>query len=175
MDDFVSSVRGPSNETIYRCSRAKKHGDDPYLWTVDEAGRDRRYPEEGLAAELDLFTALRACFDEEATWIEYGVLEDRFMKRSPDKYKTLRGIYGSTLLDGARRYSVASYVTRHVLSKLEQWGELSYKELPATGKWTYTGNISYWTTVPPPVNDVVLTFEQYSGEQGAEAADEGRD
>jgi len=161
-DEFVTKARDPADLTIYICNRIRKHADEPYAWTVSEAGKDVRYPQEGLAFDLDLFTDLRECFDDEGVWIEYGVLEDRFRLRHPDKYQALREIYGSVLLDGPRRYSVASYLTRHVLSALERTGEIGYRYGPATGEWAYTGSISYWAVDPPSSNVPVLTYAVYS-------------
>jgi hypothetical protein len=103
-----------------------RHGDDPYMWTVNEAGKDVRLPQEGVAAEVDLYTDLEQCVDERGVWIEYGILEDRFSTRYPDKFRTLRELYGIVLLDGHRKYSVASYITSHVLSKLEALGSIEY-------------------------------------------------
>ena len=161
IDEFVTKARDPDGLPIYLCSRTRKHPDEPYAWTV-KAGKDVRYPQEGLAFDLDLFTDLKDCFDEQGVWIEYGVLEDRFRLRHPDKYQTLREIYGSVLLDGPRRYSVASYLTRHVLSALERSGEVGYRYDAATGAWTYTGSISFWAVDPPSSNMPVLTYARYS-------------
>ena len=66
------------------------------------------------------------------------------------------------MLDRPRRYSVASYLTRHVLSALERSGEVAYRYAPATGDWAYTGAISFWAVDPPPSDRPVLTFAEYS-------------
>jgi hypothetical protein len=161
IDDFVKVVKSPDGETVYACAREKKHVDSPYLWTVDESGKDQRYPVEGLAADLNLFDDLRKCFDPEDGWVEYGILESRFRERAQDNFESVRAIYGSVLLDGPRKYSVASYVSRHVLSKLADWGEIDYSEGPATGIWKYTGSIGYWAKRPAPPRDQALTFASF--------------
>jgi hypothetical protein len=163
IDDYVSFIRTPHDgKAIYMCSREGRHADSPYLWTVDEGGNERHYPEEGLAPELDLYSDFRRCFEEEGLWLEYGVLEDRFSRINPENFEVLRGIYGSVILDGARKYSMSSYITRHVLAKLEEWGELVYREGPATGEWAYNSRISYWALVPAPPNNRTLTYQRYS-------------
>lgn len=166
MDDYVETSKKPDGQTLFMCAREGKHDDQPYLWTVDEKGKDRQYPNEGLAAELDLFADLRACFETEDGWLEYGVLEERFRNRFPDHFQDLRAIYGSVLLDGPRRYSVASYISRHVLSKLVEWGELDWFEGEATGVWAYNGIISYWAVVPSPPREQRLSYEEFVRSSG---------
>lgn len=165
IDDYVTVTKMPEGQVLYACDRVKKHPDEPYLWTVDNAGRDERYPVEGLAADLNLFDDLRKCFDDGDAWLEYGIIEDRFRSRFPENFEAVRAVYGSVLLDGARRYSVASYLSRHVLSKLARWGELDYFEGPATGIWSYTGSIGYWAETPAPPRKNTATYAEYAASE----------
>lgn len=161
-DDDVQSAVLPSGETLYTCSRERKHSPDPYSWTCDDAGRARGYPQDGLAAQLNLFDDISKCFHDGDGWLEYGVIEDRFKALSPDKFETLRGIYGHTILDGPRKYSMSTYIARHVLSKLETLGELAWFEDQPTSIWkVHNSSISFWARTPAPPREQIQTYADY--------------
>lgn len=161
-DDDVQSAVLPSGETLYTCSRERRHFPDPYSWTFDEVGKVRGYPQEGLAAELNLFDDISKCFHFDDGWLEYGIIEDRFKASSPENFETLRAIYGHTILDGPRKYSMSTYIARHVLSKLESLGELAWFQGTPTGVWKeHNTDISYWARVPAPPRNQVQTYADY--------------
>jgi hypothetical protein len=158
IDDYLESGRMPSGEIIYIC-RSRRHPDEPYSWTYDDAGKARGYPQEGLAAELNLFEDISKCFDDGDGWLEYGVIEDRYHALNPEGFQALRDIYGNTLLDGPRNYSMSTYIARHVLSKLETLGELAWFEGKPTGAWKeHNSTISYWARTPAPPLDHLQTY-----------------
>lgn len=163
-DDDVRSVDLPSGETVYTCSRDRKHSPDPYSWTYDDAGTVRGYPQEGLAPDLNLFEGISKCFHDGDGWLEYGIIEERFRELNPESFETLRRIYGHTILDGPRKYSMSTYIARHVLSKLETLGELAWFQGKPTGVWrTHNTDISYWARTPSPPRDQVKTYAEYAG------------
>jgi hypothetical protein len=171
LDDYVRSAQLPTGETLYTCHFERKHPDEPYTWTYDEAGKARGYPQEGLAAELNLFEDISKCFHEGDGWLEYGIIEDRFKALSPEKFESLRGIYGHTILDGPRKYSMSTYIARHVLSKLESFGELAWFEGKPTSIWrVHNSSISFWARMPAPSRDQIQTYGDYFGSSGQSGA-----
>lgn len=161
-DDDVQSAVLPSGETLYTCSRERRHSPDPYSWTFDDVGKVRGYPQEGLAAELNLFDDISKCFHVDDGWLEYGIIEDRFKALNPEHFETLRAIYGHTILDGPRKYSMSTYIARHVLSKLESLGGLAWFQGTPTGVWKeHNTDISYWARVPAPPRSQVQTHADY--------------
>ncbi len=160
IDDAVQSTHLPSGETLFTCHSARRHPEDPYSWTYDERGIAQRYPQEGLAAELNLFDDISKCFHDGDAWLEYGIIEDRLKALNPDGFETLRSIYGHTILDGPRKYSMSTYIARHVLSKLESLGELAWFQGKPTGVWKlHNSDISYWAGTPAPPRDGTKTYE----------------
>ncbi|OHV56977.1 hypothetical protein BCD48_43540 [Pseudofrankia sp. BMG5.36] len=103
----------------------------------------------GLAKELDLGVELPAALAEyRGRWVEYGVLEHTYARRRPDDFARLVEIYGHTTI-AAKTYTSSSYLAGR-LGDLARHGKVVLRFGPATGRWDYNPEISWWTLSPTP-------------------------
>jgi hypothetical protein len=144
-DDDVEAVLG-TEQDLWRF--VCPHHDPPYFWTVPVSGDDHA-GREGVTAELGLYEDLLPCVQDAEPWVEYGIVEYRYMKAHPDIYfGKLMPLYGHRR-DGPRHFSLSVLIAK-ALGQLHREGLLALRAGKATGFWDYNGTISYWATVPPP-------------------------
>ena len=93
----------------------------------------------GVGEELGVYDDLLLCVHPEE-WVEYGVVEFRYADLSGRGYGELVRRYGHRSIQTAT-YSASAFLGR-ALSQLHQEGLLLSRWLPATGYWSYNGEIS---------------------------------
>lgn len=141
---FVSDEVGHS----FTCDRADHPTSGPYVW-------NRPVPPPpgveltGVAAELGLDVELPSALARYAgKWVEYGVVEHAYAHARPDDWRLLVRKYGHTAI-AASRYTVSAFLGG-VLGRLSKTGDVAFKWGPATGRWAYNTNISWWSLPPAP-------------------------
>jgi hypothetical protein len=103
----------------------------------------------GLAAELGLHTELPSVIaDFGGHWVEYGVVEQRYAERNPKDFAILVERYGHTAIAG-KSYTTSAFLA-HTLGDLSKYGSVLYHWGPATGRWRYNSQISWWAVPPEP-------------------------
>ena len=91
-------------------------------------------------------------------WVEYGVVEQRYAQRNPQDCAMLVERYGHTAIPG-KSYTTSAFLA-HTLGDLSKYGSVPYHWGPATGRWHYNSQISWWAVPPEP---------QWSAEKSWEA------
>lgn len=98
----------------------------------------------GLTAELGLFEELPAALAAyRGSWVEYGVLEAAFAAARPEDFALLVERYGHTAVK-AKRYTASAFLGR-ALGEMMRTGSLHCRFAPATGRWAYNQEISWWS------------------------------
>lgn len=112
----------------------------------------------GLTGELGLGTVLPALVATfPGTWIEYGVLEQAYATTHPEDFALLVETYGHTAI-AKKKYSVSAFIAR-ALGDLARAGAVLYHDGPATGRWSYNSNISWWAVTPTPSWEQRVSWE----------------
>lgn len=147
-DEDVAGVY-VSNEVgeVFRCGRTAGHPQPgPYEWL--KAPAEPELPEmSGLAAELGLAAALPAVLAGfQGRWVEYGVLEHAYAAAHPDDFEFLVDRYSHTAV-AATHYSASAFLAG-ALGVLHRRGEVLLRMAPATGRWHYNSQISWWAMAP---------------------------
>lgn len=145
----------------YTCQNVGCNGRE---WTATTRAAANR---EGEMAQLGLYDDLLACFDSnEHLWVEHGVVEHRFLLRSPATYfEVLLPRYGHTSLGPAKSMSTSLRIAM-ALSQLRHEGLLEYRTWKPTGFWAKNSTISYWAKPPAPPDDSRLTWAAYAESNG---------
>ena len=106
----------------------------------------------GLAAELGLDVELPSAIASYAgRWVEYGVVEHAYATANPGDFAALVDRYGHTAIAPAR-YTASAFIAA-TLGHLSRTGAVLYHSGPATGRWSYNGQISWWAIAPEPARD----------------------
>lgn len=150
-DEGVSPVRlaDELGTWQYTCDRPKGHpGGGPYTW-ISVPPPPPMPGLSGLAQELGLHLELPAALGEHrGRWVEYGVVEHTYARRNPDDFARLVEAYGHTAIR-AKSYTASAYLAR-TLGDLSRLGTVLYHSGPATGRWSYNSDISWWSLPPEP-------------------------
>lgn len=160
--DDVSYQRLPDHMLVYVCSGAHG-GDGPHTWTRSTKGlvAEDAAPE-GVTDEL--MEPLLRCLIPSEPFVEYGVVEYRFRGRFPDLFRAHvfdRGhvLTGKTVATASSvRFGVALY-------RLIRTGEVLSRHGPATGAWSYNGQVTYWA-IPPEPGDEPISWASYCAKIG---------
>lgn len=134
----------------YTCPRTKGHPTDgTYTW-LSVPTPPGLVGVTGLAADLGLHTELPSVIaDFRGHWVEYGVVERRYAERNPQDFATLVERYGHRSISQGREYTVSAFLAR-TLADLSRHGSVLYHPGPATGRWKYNEQISWWAVAPEP-------------------------
>lgn len=122
------------------------HGTDGYIWEPSPSMTGTSKRSEGIGAELDVWNKLLECFEDNADYVSYGEIEDRFFARHAEEASTLLHRYGHRWRDTKHRagqYSMSAYLALR-LRDLEKDDHLDLRWGPAEGPWKYNEVISYW-------------------------------
>ena len=146
-EDLVGTPAGEGT-LEFRCTRNGHPDPGPYSWLGAPAPSHVTEPG-GLAVEMGIPTELIAIIGgHRGKWIEYGVIEAEYAKRNPTDFATLVERYGHTAI-AAKNYTVSSFLGG-TLGQLGRNNEVIYHSGPATGRWSYNPEISWWTVAPEP-------------------------
>lgn len=149
-DEDVPGVRVNDDGTYeFTCPRTTSHPVvGTYTWMQAPEPPDLEGVS-GLAAELGLDTELPAAIAQyPGRWVEYGVVEHAYAHATPDDFARLVERYGHTAIVAAR-YTASAFLAA-TLGQLSRTGTVLYHPGPATGRWKYNGQISWWALAPEP-------------------------
>jgi hypothetical protein len=127
------------------CPRTDGHpiSGNTYTWLAAAPDSDASQGS-GLTAELGLFDELPAALGPyTGQWVEYGVLEAAYAMAQPKDFALLVERYGHTAVR-AKRYTASAFLGR-ALGELMRAGSLTLRFAPATGRWAYNHEISWWS------------------------------
>jgi hypothetical protein len=148
-EDVLGSPLGNDGSYVFVCELRRGHpAPGPYSWVQspeppDQAGIG------GLAEELRLDLELPAALGAyRGRWVEYGVLEATYAARNPSDFAQLVGRYGHTAIKPTR-YSASAFLA-FTLGRLSLDGSILFHIGPATGRWSYNGQIFWWALPPAP-------------------------
>ena len=149
-DEDVAGVRlNGEGAYVFTCDRPSGHPlSGAYTWMQGPEPPD--LPEiSGLAQELRLDVELPVATAKQAgRWVEYGVVEIAYAGARPDDFAALVDRYGHTAIK-ATRYSASSFIAA-TLGRLSRTGQVLFHWGPATGRWAYNSQISWWAVPPEP-------------------------
>lgn len=149
-DEDVAGVRINDEGTYeFTCPRRNGHRvEGPYTWMQAPEPPDLQAIS-GLAAELGLDVELPHVIGQHAgRWLEYGVVEHAYATANPRDFAALVERYGHTAI-AASRYTASAFLAA-TLGHLSRTGHVLYHSGPATGRWKYNGQISWWAVAPEP-------------------------
>lgn len=145
----------------FTCDRTRGHlHPGPYTWLHVPVAPETEESGGGVAAQFNLAIELtRALADFRGRWVEAGVLEWAYAKRCPENFAILVGMYGHTAIE-AKTYTVTSFMGR-LLGDMSRLGQVTWHQGPATGRWSYNSEISYWALPPAPAWEDRLTWTEF--------------
>jgi hypothetical protein len=148
-EDVVGHAFDVQGTYVFTCHRRTGHVvPGPYTWMQapeppDEPGLS------GLAEDLRLDLELPAAISTyPGQWIEFGVLEAAYAAANQADFAFLVNRYGHTAIK-ATRYSASAFLAS-TLGHLSRSGHVLFHAGPATGRWSYNGQISWWALAPEP-------------------------
>lgn len=148
-EDVVGSPFGDQGTYVFTCDRKTGHVvPGPYTWMqAPEPPNEQGLS--GLADELRLDIELPAAIaGYHGRWIEYGVLEAAYAAAKPGDFAMLVERYGHTAIKETR-YSASAFLAA-TLGHLSRRGYVLFHDGPATGRWHYNSQISWWALTPEP-------------------------
>lgn len=149
-DEDVAGVRiNDSGEHSFTCPRTTGHPvAGTYSWLVAPEPADLPGLS-GLAQDLGLHVELPAVINlYPGRWVEYGVVEAAYALANPKDFGLLVERYGHTAIR-AKRYTVSAFIAA-TLGRLSRSGDVLFHAGPATGRWDYNSQISWWSLAPGP-------------------------
>jgi hypothetical protein len=146
-DDDVLGVLTPDGAYSFTCERTTGHPTSGgYSWLHDPVVQDVAGLG-GLAEELGLAQELPAALTSLGRgWFEYGLVERAYATTRPADFRVMVERWGHTS-KAPKQYTASAYIAG-VLGRLTKDGVVYYHPGPGTGRWSYNGQISYWSTDP---------------------------
>jgi len=172
--DVTGVADASTQEWAYSCDNHAA----PHEWRQPIPVKSPAKPKPPTAAEtmkaLGVPGELLACIHDDDPWLEYGIVEDRLRRRSPQTYAELVDTYGHSARNAVRggpdedavRARTTSNRLSQELGRLAEAGLISQWEGPGTGYWSYLTKVSYWGPTPPPANGSALTWTAYAQKRG---------
>lgn len=135
-------------EYAFTCERTDGHpGGGPFSWTYSPEPESQGVS--GLAAELGLDVELPAVLAQfSGMWVEYGVIEHAYATARSDDFARLVDQYGHTAIK-AKRYTASAFLAK-TLGDMSRHSIVAFHAGPATGRWSYNSQISWWSLYPTP-------------------------
>ncbi len=139
---------GDDGSLTYVCDRKGHPHVGPYTWLSvpepeDPLGADGLTAELGLAIELPAAVAKYS-----GQWVEYGVVEHAYATARPEGFAFLVAKYGHNCV-APKSYTASAFLAR-ALGTLSTHNYVFFHPGPATGRWKYNEQISWWATAPAP-------------------------
>ena len=157
-DEGVAGVPvGTEGALEFTCPRTQGHPrPGTYSWVSYPPPPDDKLGS-GLMAELGLATELPAVLKGHVgRWVEYGVVEHDYAAANPEDFARLVDRYGHTAV-AAKKYTTSAFLAL-ALGELSRRGTLLCRFGPATGRWSYNSQVSYWALPPEPTWDERLSW-----------------
>jgi hypothetical protein len=173
-EDVKPSINALTGMWDYLCTNleAPNH---PFTWSKTPPSHFVYAPaREGYLADLGVYDDLLGCIHPTDTWLEYGIVEDRYRRFNPTIYARLvrefshsarNAVRGGPDVNPDQSPKVSSRLAS-ALSHLASEGLISKSFSPATGYWDYNGTISHWGPIPPRDAGVITTWVEYATAKG---------
>ncbi|SEB48272.1 hypothetical protein SAMN04489844_0242 [Nocardioides exalbidus] len=149
-DDDIAGVRlNDEGGYTFTCEHTSGHP-QPGSYTWLQAPEPPDFPGlSGLADELGLQVELPAAIARNSgRWVEYGVVEAAYAEANPVDFARLVERYGHTAIK-AKNYTASAFIAA-TLGRLSRSGDVLFHAGPATGRWDYNQQISWWALAPDP-------------------------
>lgn len=148
-DDVAGQPLGADGGFVFTCPRLKGHPTaGTYSWYVAPEPPDLPGLS-GLAEELGLAVELPAAIATyPGQWVEFGLVEAAYAAANPKDFASLVARYGHTAVKPTQ-YSASAFLAA-TLGRLSAHGDVLFHQGPATGRWSYNGQISWWALSPEP-------------------------
>lgn len=160
--DEIEETISPDGVTQLTCT---SDAHEPYTWAkyVEPEGRPAR---DGIGEELGVYDDLPLLLRNDEPVVEYGVVEHRYALAHPAEYRQLVDRYGHTAREPSR-YTASAFLAK-ALGQLSREGALVFRSVPATGRWSYNGQISGWCQpgTTAETSDEVLSWEAFARSEG---------
>jgi hypothetical protein len=141
------ALQDPPGSFEYVCSRSGHVRGGSYAWieVPEPPGSGLSDVAHQYRLDVELPAALAGLG---GSWYEYGVLEAAYAGRCPEDFAALVAEYGHTA-QKAKQYTVSAFLAR-TLGELARQGVVAYHAGPATGRWSYNSEVSWWASPPGP-------------------------
>ena len=153
-DDEVTSAR-VDDEWVVSCGSTTH---PPMEWRPKEQYQGNGTYRTGIAEELGVYDDLLACVHD--GFAEYGVIEYRFAQYAPATYKFLVDRYGHTAL-GPAGYTTSAFLGG-ALGQLWREDLVDGLWAPATGYWSYNGQVGAYGPIGTPESADCLSWEEFA-------------
>jgi hypothetical protein len=155
-------IAEPPGAFEYTCPRADHLVRGPLVWIEDPTLASLPgLSDVALFYRLDHeLPAALAAFD--GRWVEYGVLERAYAQRCPHDFAALVAKYGHREV-APKEYTVSAFLAG-TLGRLGRMSAVQYHSGPATGRWSYLPEVSWWAAVPAGDWDEGLSWAAAGGD-----------
>lgn len=168
--DEVTQVRSIDGLWTFTCDYGSKHPDGlPRVW---DASNEVDVAEDDVRQSLSPYLSpLRACVLPDEPYVEYGIVEWRFRTLAPVLFAGLVAEHGHKRLNPIASKKTTSAYLAQGLGLLAADGELVRLYGPATGTWSYNGQVTYWAIAPGPRTTARLSWRQFAQDRGLDPED----
>lgn len=139
--------------------------DDPDAAPPHRTGSSGKHRDQPLVQQLGLYDKLADVVAQFDHPVEYGVVEHHFAYEYPDDYRELYAEFGHVHKDGARRYSLSSYLSR-LLGNLTRQDRVAHHPSHGSGSWSYNGDLSAWSPTGPQRDRPIQSWQDWAAESG---------
>lgn len=159
--EAITEEETPDGATLLTCTNAS-HATHRWAKYEEPVGLPAR---DGLGEELGIYQDLPDLLSPDDTVVEYGVVEHRYALAHPEEYRVLIERYGHTAI-APSQYTASAFLAR-ALGQLSREGAVTFRSVPATGRWSYNGQISGWCLPGTPAEDSddVLSWVEFARQQ----------
>lgn len=154
----------------FTCDYGSKHDDGrPHTWdATNDADRSEGDVRQSLTPYL---SPLRNCLLPDEPYVEYGIVEWRFRGLAPRLFADLVKDHGHRQLNPIETSKSTSAYLAQALGLLAADGDLVRVYGPATGTWSYNGQVTYWAVAPGPPTTSRLSWKDYATAEGLDPGD----
>lgn len=139
----------------------------PFEWRPKEQHARPGSYRTGIGEELGVYDDLLACVH--GGLAEYGVIEQRFSVQAPRTYRHLVDRYGHTA-QGPSRYTASAFLGG-ALGALWREGSVDGVWGPATGYWSYNGQVGAYAPTGTAEDGPILSWVEHAVRLGCAPGD----
>ena len=149
-DDDIAGVRlNDEGGYTFTCERATGHPTPgPYAWFRRQSLPIFRGCRASPRSSGCGCSSLLLPGQHPGRWVEYGVVEAAYAEANPADFARLVERYGHTAIK-AKNYTASAFIAA-TLGRLSRSGDVLFHAGPATGRWDYNQQISWWSLAPDP-------------------------
>ncbi len=168
--DEVTQRKSIDGLWTFTCDYRSEHEDAAaHVW--DASNEDSPVEGDVRQSLSPYLSPLRACLTPDEPYVEYGIVEWRFRALAPRLFSDLVAEHGHTQLNPIPSKKSSSAYLAQALGLLAADGELVRVYGPATGAWSYNGQVTYWAVPPGPPTTSRLSWKAFAAAEGLHPAD----